>query len=111
MPDKRDLTATRLLIVELRKEIASLRKEAAHWEANAQQERESADRYCSEVASTADELAFWRYQAIYYAAHAQHGRAPTEAEVSAMIPVLEAARAEANRERYAHAEAPREIGS
>lgn len=111
MADKRDLTATRLLMIELRKEIVALREEAARWKAHAQNERQSADRYCSEAASTADELAFWRYQAIYYAAHAQHGRAPTEAEVSAMVPVLDAARVQENRERHAHAEAPRDIGS
>lgn len=67
-----------------------------------------------ETAATADELAFWRYQAIWGRAYLlqpsaiktpfmEEGAVWKEAERQ-----LEAARVEGNRERYAHAEAPRD---
>lgn len=70
----------------------------------------------SETSRTADELAFWRYQAIFARAYmlrpaALHaidfegGPEWKEAERQ-----LEANRAAENRERYAHAEAPRDPG-
>lgn len=71
-----------------------------------------------ETARCADELAFWRYQAIWHRALMLHGkpgpgqtlllegsRVWKEAEKQ-----LEEQRTQENRERYAHAEAPRDSG-
>jgi hypothetical protein len=68
----------------------------------------------SETGRTADELAFWRYQAIWGRTYLlqpaaikqpfmENSQVWKEAERQ-----LEAARAAENRERYAHAEAPRD---
>jgi hypothetical protein len=72
----------------------------------------------SETARCADELAFWRYQAIWHRALMLYGtpmpgqalllensRVWKEAEKQ-----LEDQRTQENRERYAHAEAPRDLG-
>lgn len=70
-----------------------------------------------ETAATADELAFWRYQAIWQrTVRLQHDAMAspciedTEAWKEATRQ-LEEARAEENRERTAHAEAPRDPGA
>ena len=73
----------------------------------------------SETARTADELAFWKFQAIYHRALILYGkpmpgqvlmlegsRVWREAETQ-----LEEYRTDENRERYAHAEAPRDPGA
>ena len=70
----------------------------------------------SETARTADELAFWRYQAIYHRTlvldpnalkriYIEECQVWSEAEKQ-----LEAQRADENRERYSHAEPPRDPG-
>lgn len=71
-----------------------------------------------ETASTADELAFWKYQAIWQrAVRLQHDLMTTPREPIEDTPQwkeaerqLEAARVEENRERYSHAEEPRDPG-
>lgn len=72
----------------------------------------------SETARTADELAFWRYQAIWHRSMMMHGKpGPGQAPMlegtrywSDAERDLEHARVAENRERYAHAEAPRDPG-
>jgi hypothetical protein len=72
-----------------------------------------------ETARCADELAFWRYQAVWHRALMLHGkpgpgqtllledsRVWKEAEKQ-----LEEQRLQENHERYAHAEAPRDPGA
>ena len=70
----------------------------------------------TELSGCADELAFWRYQAIWHRATMLHGTSGPEQTLQLIIednPVwkeaerqLEDHRKEENRERYAHAEAP-----
>lgn len=55
--------------------------------------------FARELAETADLCAFYRYQAMYYCAHATHGRAPSDKEINASIAVLEANRVAENKER------------
>lgn len=73
----------------------------------------------SETARCADELAFWRYQAIWQrAVRLQRDLMTTPLESIEDTPQwkeaerqLEACRVAENRERYAHAEAPRDPGA
>ena len=68
---------------------------------------------------TVDELAFWKYQALWHRAALQQAaaftgfriRAISDSQMDEAERDLERARIEENRERYAHAEGPREIGS
>lgn len=73
-----------------------------------------------ETARCADELAFWRYQAIWHRAMMLHGtpgpgQTPLLMEESPRWKEaerqLEEQRIEENRERFAHAEAPRDPGA
>ena len=71
----------------------------------------------SDTARTADELGFWRYQAIYWRAHAYDARLMSTSPVPEDEETwrtaerdLEAARHAENRERHRHAEAPRDPG-
>ena len=69
-------------------------------------------RNTAEVALIADELAFWKYQAIWHRAWTIAGfREPHEADMKRAKAELERQRRDENRERYAHAEPPRVIGS
>jgi predicted nucleic acid-binding Zn-ribbon protein len=65
----------------------------------------------SETARTVDELAYWRLQAIWHrAAVTEIDRHPSEAQLARAEKELEEARHAENRERHAHAEAPRDPG-
>lgn len=72
----------------------------------------------AETARTADELAFWRYQAIFWRAYAYDARLMSTSPVPEDEETwrtaerdLEAARVAENRERYAHAEPSRDPGA
>lgn len=72
----------------------------------------------SETARTVDELAFYRYQAIYWRAYAYDARLMSTSPVPEDEETwrtaerdLEAARVAENRERYAHAEPGRDPGA
>ena len=68
-------------------------------------------RLTSQLASSADELAYWRYQAAWHRGWIlAGGKAPTDAQWDRARKELEAARAAENAELCAHAEAPRDPG-
>ena len=70
------------------------------------------DRACAEVGLIADELAFWKYQAVWHRAWlVTRPREPDTVDLKEAEIYLERARLAENRERHAHAEPPRETGS
>jgi hypothetical protein len=66
---------------------------------------------------TVDELAFWKHQAIYHRAYAtllangDRSPKPDEVDRAKAEHELELCRQQENRERYGHAEPPRDIGT
>ena len=69
------------------------------------------DRLTNQLASSADEMGFWRYQAEWHRAWIlAGGKAPTDAQMDRARQELEAARVAENAELCAHAEAPRDPG-
>ena len=69
------------------------------------------DRAEGEIVGMCDVLAHWKFHAIW-ARCKMTGRDPDDAaSYTAAEAELEKARADENRERYSHAEPPREIGS
>ena len=65
------------------------------------------------ISRVSDELAFWRYQMICHRAYilTDHWIEDCDKFENQAEKELEAARVQENRERTAHAEAPRDIGS
>lgn len=93
-----------------------LRRVAAEFEADRRDHDLALRDAISETARCADELAFWRYQAIYHRSKVIKPELADEIYISE-TPAwkeaerdLEGFRADENRERSAHAEAPRDPG-
>ena len=71
------------------------------------------ERNQAEVGLIAHEIVFWRYQAIWYRAriYCSQPQEPDSVDLKRAEIDLERARQDENRERYAHAEPPRDVGS
>ena len=70
------------------------------------------ERNQAKVGLIAHELGFWKFQAIWHRAWYFAGRKePDGIDLKRAEAELERARQDENRERYAHAEPPREVGS
>ena len=70
------------------------------------------ERNQAEVGLIAHELGFWRHQAVWHRAWILAGlKEPDAVDEKRAEAELERARQDENRERYAHAEPPREVGS
>jgi hypothetical protein len=94
-----------------------LRRVAAEFEADCRDHDLALRDAVRETASYADELGFWRYQAIFWRAYAYDSRlmsaspAPEDEETWRTAERdLEATRVAENRERVSHAEASRDPG-
>ena len=71
------------------------------------------ERNQAEVGLIAHELGFWKYQAVWYRAWIYYSQPqePDDVDLKRAEIDLERARQGDNRERYAHAEPYREVGS
>ena len=69
------------------------------------------DHLLGEIAGMADELAHWKFHAIWHRCKLTGRDADNAADYRAVEAELEQARIDENRERVAHAEGPRDIGS